>query len=53
MKMEYILIKKDKTKKIKNKDENIIEPKLKCQVKYLERTKSNNLRQPVFVKERK
>ena len=37
----------------KNKDENIIEPKLKCQVKYLERTKSNNLRQPVFVKERK
>ncbi len=47
------LYKKIKKEKIirKERENNFIKPKLKCEVKYIERTKSNSLRQPVFVKE--
>ncbi len=32
---------------------NYLKPTIKVQVKYIERTKSNNLRQPIFIKEEK
>lgn len=48
----YNEIKKEKTIKISpftnysNEDVNFIKPKLKCKIKYMERTKNNHLRQP-------
>ena len=32
---------------------NYLKPTIMVQVKYIERTKSNNLRQPIFIKEEK
>ena len=34
-----------------NEEGNYITPKFKCKIKYLERTKSNHLRQPIFISE--
>ncbi len=34
-----------------NEEGNYITPKFKCKIKYLERTKSNHLRQPIFINE--
>lgn len=53
----YDRLKKTKEKKespFKNfsKGEIYLEPKLKCKIDYMERTKSNHLRQPIFVEEK-
>ena len=53
----YQKIKMLKTRKLSTfcdydkKDLNYINPKYKCSIFYMERTKSNHLRQPIFKKE--
>lgn len=39
-----------KSKDLNNKNIHYIKPKYRCKVKYIERTESNNLRQPFYVK---